>query len=290
MSASLFTPAERARLDRVRLRRRRAIRGEGRGEWRSARLGAGTSFADHREYVPGDDLRYVDWNVYGRLGDLVVKRFETEESLNLLLAVDRSLSMEGAKSRMARRLAGAIGYVALSHMDYVRLAWLPSSGGAVVPRRGRRRTGALLDELAAVPDGGATDHVRALEEAMGSTRHRGLAVVLSDFYDPAGAVRGLSFLRGRGLDVAAVQVLDARDADLPVGASIVAVDRETGQEARVEVTRDVADRVRAAWRRRAESLERWCASREIAYHRADAARPLWEVLGPMILRGVTAGA
>jgi uncharacterized protein (DUF58 family) len=290
VSRPLFTPEELARLDRLRIRRRRAIRGEGRGEWRSARLGAGTSFADHREYVPGDDLRYVDWNVYGRLGDLVVKRFETEESLNLLLAVDRSLSMEGPKSRMARRLAGAIGHVALSHMDYVRVAWLPPTGAPVLPLRGRGRAGALLDELASVEDGGATDHVRSLEQAMGSTRHRGLAVLLSDFYDPGGAVRGLSLLRARGLDVAAVHVLDARDADVPVGASVVAVDRETGAEAALEVSRDLAERVRAAWRRRAESLERWCLSREIAYHRADANRPLWEVLGPMILRGVAAGA
>jgi uncharacterized protein (DUF58 family) len=291
VSEPLFSPQELGRLDRLRLRRRRSVRGEALGEWRSARLGAGSQFADHRAYVVGDDLRTVDWNVYGRLGDLVVKRFETEESLNLLLCVDRSLSMSGRKSATARRVAGALGYVALSHMDYVRLAWLPPpQGAAPTLHRGRGRAAMLLDELAALPDQGATDHLGALQRAVGTTRHRGLAVVVSDFFDPAGAVRGLGLLRSRGLDVAAVHVIDAKDAELPDAAALVAVDRETGEELALDVTRELADRVAAAWRRRAEGIERWCLSREIAYHRVDAGRPLWDALGPLVVGPAAVGA
>jgi uncharacterized protein (DUF58 family) len=281
MTAPLFTNEELRRLDRLRVRRRRAVRGGSPGEWRSARLGAGGRFAEHRAYVPGDDLRYVDWNVYGRLGEMVVKRFETEENLNLLLCVDRSLSMEGAKSRTARRLAGALGYVALGHMDYVRLAWLPpvAASGA---HRGRAASAGLLEELATVPDAGATDHARDLEQAIRATRHRGLAVMISDFYDPAGAVRGLSILRARGLDVVALHVVDAHDAELPDAGSFLAVDRETGQELPVEANADLAQRIRLAWRRRAEGLQRWCVSREVPYGRADASREIWDLVGEMM--------
>jgi uncharacterized protein (DUF58 family) len=279
----LFTREELARLDRLRVRRRRQVLGEVGGEWRSVRTGSGSRFADHRAYVEGDDLRYVDWNVYGRLGDLVVKRFETEENLNLLLCVDRSLSMEGAKSLAARRIAGALGHVALAHMDFVRLTWLPPPDGALPTRvRGRGRSAALLDELARVPDAGPTDHGRALERAIGSTRRRGLAVLISDFYDPQGAIRGLARLGAHGLDVAAVHVLDAADLDLPAGASLTVVDRESGERLAVEVTADLLSRMHAAWRRRAEGLERWCLSREIAYHRVDASRPIWDSIGRLL--------
>ncbi len=126
MTEPLFTPHELARLERLRIRRRRTVRGEGRGEWRSQDRGQSGLFADHRAYVAGDDLRYIDWNVVGRLGDIVVKRFEAERSLNVLLCIDRSLSMAGEKARFARRIAGALGYLALAHQDHARVAWMPS--------------------------------------------------------------------------------------------------------------------------------------------------------------------
>jgi uncharacterized protein (DUF58 family) len=290
VSEALFTPEELRRLDRLRLRRRRAVHGRSPGEWRGARFGAGGRFAEHRDYVAGDDLRMVDWNVYGRLGELVVKVFETEENLNLLLCVDRSRSMEGAKSRAARRIAGALGWVALGHLDYVRLAWLPAPDAApLAVLRGRGAANSLLEALAEVPDGGATNHAHDLEQAIGATRHRGLAVMISDFYDPAGAVRGLSLLRGRGLDVAAVQVLDPADARLPDSGSYLAVDRETGEEMAIEATPDLVERIHLAWRRRVEGLERWCLSREVPCARADAARPIWGLLEELVRGTVGAG-
>jgi uncharacterized protein (DUF58 family) len=286
VTAPLFTPEELARLDRLRSRGRRSVRGANVGERRSPRVGQGTLFADHRPYAPGDDLRSVDWNVYGRLGAMVVKRFEAEERLDVLLLVDRSASMEGAKARKARRIAGAIAHVALARADAVRLAWIPALGPAPAVHRGRGRASALLDELARAPQGGGTDHAAAVKSALRGRRRRGVAVVISDFYDPAGAMRGLITLRAHRFDCVAVHVLDARDVDLPEALSVVAVDRETGEEMTLDVTPDLAERVHQAWRRRAEGLERWCVAHEIPYQRADAARPLWSALRAMIGRGV----
>ncbi|MDJ0975926.1 MAG: DUF58 domain-containing protein [Planctomycetota bacterium] len=288
--SELFTQAERARLDRLRIHRRRRMPGERHGDWRTARYGAGGLFADHRHYAPGDDLRYVDWNVYGRLGEMVVKRFEAEENLNLLLCVDRSLSMDGAKSRRARRVAAALGYIALAHMDHVRLAWLPSPTTAPVHVfRGRDGGTKLLEELARVPEGGMTDHARDLKPVISSTRQRSVAVLISDFYDPQTAVAGLGRLRARRFDVAALHVMDVADLDLPRGASVRALDRETGQAIDVDVTPELIDSLHEAWRRRAYLMERWCIQREILYQRVDVGLSLWETLSDMLARGVVAG-
>jgi len=286
----LLTDAELRGLDRLRITRRRPTRTEHPGDWRTGRVGSGLLFADQREYVPGDELRYVDWNVYARLGDLVVKRFETEENLELTLCVDRSLSMAGPKARAARRLAAALGTIALGRIDHVRLAWLPTLAPLPVQtHRGRGRVGALLDALAKTPDEGATEHGRDVARILSLTRRRGLTVLLSDFYEPQNLVAGLAGMRARGMEVVALHVLDSGDVDLPLGDSLLAVDRETGAEVRVDVTRAFLDALRATWHRRADALERWCVQREILYQRLDVHKPLWDVLAEMLGRGVTVG-
>jgi uncharacterized protein (DUF58 family) len=292
VSRALFTPSELRRLERLTIRRRRTVRGGHQGEWRSRHHGMSGLFADHRAYVAGDDLRYVDWNVYGRLGDLVVKRFEAEENVDLLLLVDRSLSMHGAKSRAARRVAGALGYLALTHQDHVRLAWLPAPEGRppLIDYRSRARASAFLDELATVEDVGETNHVRDLARVVGATRRRGLTVLVSDFFDPAGAIRGLAMLRSRGLELGAVHVVDPTDAELPVGQSIVAVDAETGEQLALDVSPGLQQRVRTAWQGRIQGLARWCTPREIPHHVVDARRDVWDVLRELLRSRVATGA
>lgn len=288
--AQLLTEDELRRLARLRIVRRRAMPTGEIGDWRTGRVGSGALFADHRDYVPGDDLRYVDWHVYARLGDLVVKRFETEENLELLLCVDRSLSMEGAKSLAARRLAAALGYLALANMDRARLAWLPAPAGApVTTHHGKASVGTLLDELGRVPVEGATEHGRSVGRVLSTCRRRMIAVVLSDFYDPANTVASLAALRSRGMDVVAVHVLDGADVDLEPGSSLLAVDRETGMEVKVDVTKAFLQGLRDAWHRRADTLERWCVTREVLYQRCDVALGLWDVLAEMLGRGVAVG-
>lgn len=286
----LFTPEELRRLDRLRLRRTRPPPTDHPGEWRTGRVGAGVLFADHRDYAPGDDLRYVDWNVYARLGHLMVKRFESEDTLDLLLCVDRSLSMGAAKSRKARRLAGALGYIALTHLERVRLAWMPAvNSRPVTIHAGRGRMNALLDELSSTPEGGTTAHGRDVARILGVTRRRGMAVVISDFYEPDNAVAALAGLRSRGMDVVAVHVLEKADVELPLGASLKAVDRETGAEVKIDVTPTLLESLHATWLRRADSLGRWCVTREILYQRAEVTTSLWDALGTLLGRGVTVG-
>lgn len=289
MSAdALFAPADRARLDRLALRTRRTMRGEAVGERRSRRIGAGGEFADHRTYVPGDDLRYVDWNVYFRHGDLVVKRFEAIETVDVLLLVDRSPSMEGAKAFAARRLAGAVGYVALRRRDTLAFGWVPALEGR--PRvdvfRSGGRVDALLEDVAAAAAGGVTAHASDVERAVGAVRRRGPAILVSDFFDPAGASTGLTRLVHHGFETTAVHVVDVRDATLPVGESVRAVDAETGETIDVDVTESLAAAVHDAWRRRVERLRAWCAAHAVNYVRLDSDRPLWDAVQDLWRAGV----
>jgi uncharacterized protein (DUF58 family) len=283
VTAPLFEAGELRRLDRLAILARRAVRGEAGGERTRRRAGAGLTFEDHRDYVPGDDLRHVDWNAYARLGDLVVKRFRSEEDVSVLLCVDRSASMEGAKSREARRVAGAVGHVALRRRDSVALAWLPRVPERPVEVfRGEAGPAALSARLAEVPVAGATSHAKDLRSVLPAVPRRGPALLVSDFFDAAGAVTGLARLAAHGFETTALHVLDPADAWLPAGESVRCVDRESGETVDLDVTAALAESVQRSWRRRAERLRAWCAARGVGWQRVDVGRPLWDVLREMV--------
>ncbi len=285
--APLFTPDELARLNRLRARKRRMTPATYAGDWRSDRFGSSGLFADYRDYVVGDDLRHVDWNVYARLGDLVVKRYEAMESAELVMLVDRSSSMLPARARMARRLAGAIGYIALAHMDQVQLSWMPTDGTRVRERfRGRRAGASFLKALAAPRNDGATDHATTVRRVIPSVKRQAMAIVLSDFYDPHHTTAALARLHARGLDVVALHLTDRSDVDFQIGDSLRITDAETGETLRVDVTDVFLDALQASWRRRAESLQRWCVEREIAYQPIDVHGSLWDALRNLRDRGI----
>ena len=194
--------------------------------------------------------------------------------------------MEGTKARIARRIAGALGYLALAQQDHARVAWLPGRPDCpLTAYRSRARTPLLLDEIRDVEVGGTTDHVRDLGRIVGALRGRGLAILISDFFDPQGAIRGLGLLRSRGLEVGAVHVTDPQDAELPLGTAVTAVDRETGETLALDVTPALQERVRRTWLVRGQALERWCLAREIRYLRVDAQRGLWDALRDLLRPG-----
>jgi uncharacterized protein (DUF58 family) len=283
----LLSPADLRRLDRLALLSRRGRRAGRRGEFRSRRRGSGGEFAEHRSYVVGDDPRYVDWNAYARHGELVVKTFESLEDVNLLLCVDRTPSMEGRKSLAARRLAAALGHVALRRRDAVALAWLPPLPGALLERfRGGAGRPRLFDALAAAPLEGTTRLGPDLETILAAAPRAGPAVLFSDFFDPSGAVAGLRRLVAHGFETTAVHVLDPADAEIPLGEALRAVDRETGAAFDLDATPEVVEAVRTAWRRRADRLRSWCVARGIGHARAEAGRGLFEVLRDMVRAGV----
>lgn len=181
-----ITPDLLRALDRLTLPSRRAVLGASAGQRRSRHYGSSLDLADYRAYVPGDDIRRLDWGAYARLGRLLVRLYEGEEDTCVTLWVDTSASMAwdpAGKERPARGLAGALAYLALAADD--RAACIGFAGrvvGRTGPLRGKRSAPRLWTALAALPRGVGTDWW--VVASVARSVPRGVAVVISDFLTP----------------------------------------------------------------------------------------------------------
>ncbi len=224
-----FDSAFLARLEQLSLLSRRSFGGQQRAERRSRRRGSSLEFADYRDYAPGDDLRRLDWNLYGRLDRFYVKLFEEEEELPIHILVDDSASMRWrpadergrpiasrpGKFDLARRLAAALAYIGLAHLDHVHLHWLSTdgtAGRALDLGRGKAQFHRALEFLTRTDEFNGSipvDLTRALRRFGGSVRRRGLVLLVSDLLEPTGEyAEGLEFLLYNGFEVQLLHVLD----------------------------------------------------------------------------------
>jgi uncharacterized protein (DUF58 family) len=260
MTGSLLAPEFLRELEVLKQRLEIEVRSGGIGERASRRKGGSAEFAEHRPYEPGDDLRRIDWLAFARSGQPMTKLFRAEEDAVVRLCLDASRSLEvGSPTKLetAKRIAAAIGYLALARGQRVELdvARIETEGGRPMRARGRPRGGrsavtALMRELEAIAPLGTTDlsgAVRAISE--GSPRP-GLLVVLSDFFDPGPVLESLGLARARGQEVALVQILDSSEESPELEGDLALEDVETG--AVVEVSADPA--VISAYLQRLDAL------------------------------------
>ncbi len=260
--ADLLDPAHLAALGRVEIIARWVVDGFMTGLHRSPRKGFSVEFAEYRPYLPGDDLRHVDWKIAARTDRLVVKQYEEETNLraSIVLDVSRSMAWSGARlpvpgrARPADRLtkrayaeivAASLALVLLRQRDAVGLVRFDDRVRTAVPPRARhgqwRRLVAALDDAGA---GLASSGPAALEQAARLLVRRGLVVLVSDLLmDMDGVVRAVRGLRAAGHDVAVLHVLDPDERDLPSVGELLFVDPESA----LEVPASVGD-VRAAYR------------------------------------------
>jgi uncharacterized protein (DUF58 family) len=260
---------------------RREFAGQNRADRRTPKRGRGIEFADHRPYAHGDDFRHIDWKAYRRLNRLLLRLFDEEQDLPIYLILDVSASMaEPAKFDMARRLAAALCYIGLAHLD--RLTLLTFSRGLVHesnPGRGKGRIFRVFDLLERMDAGGPTDLRASCKEFASRPRQIGLTVIISDFLDDAaGADIGLKILRTLGHDVFAVHVTSRADRDPGALGDVRFVDAETGELRELEVTPRLALAYGQAWEKHTTELERFCGRYGIGYVRADAERPFEEIV------------
>jgi len=275
---SFFTPEFLAQLERLSLLSRRTFRGSIKGERRSPRRGHSVEFADYRAYGHGDDLRYVDWNIYARLDRLHVKLFVDEEDLCLHLLVDASASMGfGAPSKLhyATRLAGALGFVGLVNFERVGLGILRervSEGWP--PTRGRSHVLPMMDFLAAVEPGGGTSLDDGLANYAQRARDPGLVVVISDLLDRAGYERGIRALLERRFEVHVAHLVDPEEMNPTLGGDLRLIDSETGEVRDLTADGEALRAYRERLRRFLERAETFCRMHEIGYHRVITDTPV----------------
>jgi uncharacterized protein (DUF58 family) len=237
MANGLLTPELLRRLEQFQLLAKRRAKSSARGERRSRARGQSVEFADYRNYVPGDDFRYLDWNLYGRLERLFLKLYEEERELPIRIFLDASESMsfgEPRKFDFARQVAAAMGYVALCGFDRVTVVPFPENRdetalrGALRAVRGRRSALNYFQNLSNLTAKGSANFNEALRRGALEARQAGVAVVLSDFLDPAGYEPGLTALVGRGFQVNAIQILSPEELAPSTFGDLRLVDSETG--------------------------------------------------------------
>jgi uncharacterized protein (DUF58 family) len=285
----LLDPGFLRRLEELSIVSRKVASGRGKGERRTPRKGPGAEFIDHRGYAVGDDLRYVDWNVYSRLDRLLLKLFVVEEDLCLHLLIDGSASMgfgQPPKLDYAVRVAAALGYIGLTNLERVALGFF--AGGlsqSVRPRRGRGQILPLLDFLGGVKPAGPTNINGCLADYALRSRAAGVAVVLTDLLAPGGYADGLKALLARRFDVALLHLVSEDELNPDLRGDLSLVDAEGGPSRNLSVDRAALEAYRARLRRHFEEAERFCGRHRIAYLRTSTAVPFDELVLRHMRRG-----
>jgi uncharacterized protein (DUF58 family) len=287
----LLTTEFLRRLESLELVSKKMLAGRMKGDRLSKRKGRGSEFADYRPYAVGDDLRFLDWNLFGRLEKLFLRLFLEEEDLHVHLLIDTSASMDfgsPTKLRYAKQVAAALGFVGLQNLDRVAVSTV---GGETLQRspvfRGRPSLWRMLAFLDGVGPGGVGDFSRSLRSFTQRVTGRGVAVVLSDFLDKGGYEDGLRYLAARNLDTYAIQILAPDEVDPPFTGDLKLTDVEDGDEAELTISAPLLKRYREALTAFRGGLNSFCNRRGMAYLFTSTQVPFEKlVLGYLRARGL----
>src|SRR5579875_75170 len=268
-----FTADFLARLEQLRIKTRREYAGQGKGSHLSPRRGSSLEFADYRHYAPGDDFRYIDWNLYGRSDKLYIKLFKEEEDLLTYIFIDASASMglprTDRKFEAAVSLALAVAYVALSSGDRVMVRVLAGNSKAAAPAfvTGRHRIIELARQLAAVKPGGQLDLAPALARELAMLKRAGKVFVISDFQMMFNSIaQGMGLFVASNMDATAVQILGGGELEAQaLEGDVEVIDSETGERLRVSMGRRAREQYRTTLMRLAREIRAMCLQRGLRY-------------------------
>ena len=275
----LFDSAFLAKLEQLYLLSKKLFRGDRRAERRSRQTGSSLEFADYRNYTFGDDLRSIDWNIYGRLDRLFVKLFEQEQDLDIHFLIDASASMRWeaggriSKFDQSRRIAASLAYIALANLDRVNVLWFGETLGEDLGlTRGRNQFHAVLDFLRRPPSGTHPTQLLASVRAFTQRlKRRGLVFILSDLLDPAGYEEALGMLRYNRFDAHLIQVLDPAELRPDASGDLRLIDCETGSPLEVTASPAVLAGYHAEIDRFLADLAAFCIRRGIGCAQASTA-------------------
>ena len=274
------------KLERLHLIAKRLDWAGARGEHAASRKGYSLEFSDYRRYQRGDDLRYVDWNIYRRLDRLLLKVFTAEEEMNIYLLVDTSGSMacsastaevESAKIGYAKKVAAALGYIGLKNLDRVGGAAFSSTLQAPLKLgRGRTQILRLFGFLNRLSCAGPTDLRAAIHKFTTLFPHPGLAVVVSDLFDPPGWRAAVEELARKKYQILIIHILDEEEMQPGFLGDVALVDAEGSRERRLFVDAELARRFQEELAKYFRDIESACASLGIDYLRTTTRVPFDE--------------
>ncbi len=229
----LFDNSVLSRLERLRLNPLRRLTVRSRGEHQTGKGGTSTEFSDYRDYVPGDDVKNVDWNIFSRLNRPYVKLYRHEEEMHVVLLIDASTSMQfEGKLELARQLAGACGLMGLMNSERVSVYachHLGKSPEILSPCTGRVSLRRVFKFIEGIQGGGDSPLEAAVDSVLRTHRGRGVVVLLSDFLTPGDVNPALNSLYSAGLEIHAVQILSEQELHPDLTGDIRLFDSETGE-------------------------------------------------------------
>ncbi len=279
---SLLTPDFIARLEKLEIVSRKIFHGKMRGERRSKRRGESVEFADYRNYVKGDDLRFLDWNIYARLERLFLKLFLEEEDLHVNILLDISKSMDWGKpdkSRYSRQIAAALAYIGLSNNDRVSVyAFADGLKYELSGLRGKRMLSKVLDFLQNVECEGASNMTSACRQFALRHAQAGILLVLSDFFDKSGYESGLRSLLGRKFDLYCIQMLSPEEIEPSLTGELRLTDVEDEDVAEVSMSRALINRYKHNLAAYCGELRDYCTRRGITYAFTSTETPFDQIV------------
>src|SRR5437867_1653189 len=268
-TVSLFDDEFLKKLEYLSIVSKRVFAGAFRAERRTKRRGTGVEFADYRAYVAGDDFRHLDWKAYLRLNRLILRLFEEEEDLPIYFFVDASQSMTyGAPSKLdyARRVAAALCYIGLANLDRVHVvAYADRIKGELPPQRGKGRIFKIFRFLGDITPGGETNARESFKTYCTDTRRRGLAVIISDFFDANGFQGALDILRYFRHDIFALHIASHEEVAPVLKGELVLVDSENNVSREITVTPSLLAAYRHEYGRFCEQIESYCGKYQLGY-------------------------
>lgn len=275
-----LSPDVLSRITSLELLARTVVEGFISGLHRSPFTGFSTEFAEYRQYMPGDDLRYLDWKLLGRTDRYYIKKYRADTNAQCHILIDASASMRYTttgitKLQYAQFLGSALAYLANKQQDAVGLIAFDQEVRTHVPalsRSGHMRT--IFGRLGQLEAGNETQLSKMLHQAAERITRRGIIVVMSDFYDePEPLINALQHLRFKGNDVIVFQLLDRNEVDFEFTEPVLLEDAET--EEQIHVLPDIlGDGYRSTIHEHIEQLRDGCARNKIDYELLTTDKPL----------------
>ncbi|MEZ6061212.1 MAG: DUF58 domain-containing protein [Planctomycetaceae bacterium] len=285
---SLFDNTILNRVERMRLKPRRRLTNRSRGEHLSGKGGSSTDFADYRDYAVGDDMRYVDWNIFARLHRPYIKQFQHEEELHIVLLIDASTSMLfDHKLLRARQLAASFGIMGLLGIERVSAYAIHQKEGQpwrLPPGTGRTRIRQLLSFLEQIEGGGNIPVEQAIDTMLKFHRGRGVAIIVSDFLTFSDLTRSLNMLYSTGLEVWGLQILGESEISPSVEGDLRFVDSETGDTLDVTNAGELLSLYQNHREWLKDYLNQQCRRRNGRFHSISSNTPLELILFDQLAR------
>lgn len=276
-------------LEYLSLLSKRAFQGQLLAQRRTKQTGGGIEFSDHREYIQGDDLRYLDWNVYARHGDRLLKRFEEEEDLHVYILLDCSRSMDSAKTDpnqavnkfdFARQIAAAIAYIALADLDRVSIHGYDDKIRSTLPLlRGKNNALSMLRYLESLStSGNATALADVARDFARRAPRSGLVLIISDLFDQTGFRAGVDVLRHRRFEPHVIQVHTPSEAHPNLLGDVELFDIESSRSNKVTITERKLKQYEELFQKFCRDVETYCRTYGLSHTRATSDVPFDEVL------------